>query len=142
MTEPDTVNVVVWEPAEVGGTSGRIIQAGTRTKAALEHETRPWLPVPELRMDWDHTHEVVDGEVVPRDPAAIEADELDRAWRDLRISRNARLKEIDGALNPLRWAAMSAEEQRAWAVYRQALLDLPQTTADPRTVAWPDSPNT
>jgi hypothetical protein len=42
--------------------------------------------------------------------------------------------------NPLRWGALSSEEQGAVAQYRQQLLDLTHTMKDPEEIAWPPSP--
>lgn len=40
--------------------------------------------------------------------------------------------------NPLRWGGMTAEQQAAWAAYRQALLDIPQQSGFPHNVIWPN----
>jgi hypothetical protein len=42
--------------------------------------------------------------------------------------------------NPLRWAEMSAAKKTAWAVYRRALLDVPQQDGFPNVVVWPTAP--
>jgi hypothetical protein len=50
--------------------------------------------------------------------------------------------EVDPVVsNPLRWASMSAEEQQAWADYRQALLDIPDQEGFPHNVTWPTKPS-
>ena len=41
----------------------------------------------------------------------------------------------------LRWAALDADTQAAWATYRQALLDVPQQSGFPNSVAWPQEPS-
>jgi hypothetical protein len=43
--------------------------------------------------------------------------------------------------NPLRWAALTAEQQQAWADYRIALLDVPQQAGFPNDVIWPVPPS-
>jgi len=43
--------------------------------------------------------------------------------------------------NPLRWASFTAEQQQAWATYRQALLDIPQQSGFPNNVTFPVAPN-
>jgi hypothetical protein len=56
--------------------------------------------------------------------------------------------EVDPiAGNALRWAALTSEQQQAWADYRQALLDLPAQSGFPsaengfeNTVVWPTKP--
>ena len=42
--------------------------------------------------------------------------------------------------NPLRWGGMTADQQSAWVVYRQALLDVPQQSGFPHNVVWPTKP--
>lgn len=60
----------------------------------------------------------------------------------VRMKRNALLSaEVDPiASNTLRWAALTAEQQQAWADYRQALLDVPQQEGFPYSVEWPTKP--
>lgn len=60
---------------------------------------------------------------------------------ELRTERNGLLTQLDAFVsNPLRWATLSAEQQDAWAVYRQALLDVPQQAGFPNNVTWPVKP--
>ena len=59
----------------------------------------------------------------------------------VRADRDARLTEVDAiAGNALRWAALDADTQAAWATYRQALLDVPQQAGFPNDVVWPVKP--
>jgi hypothetical protein len=59
----------------------------------------------------------------------------------LREIRDGLLSEVDAiAGNALRWRVLSAEQQEAWAVYRQDLLDVPQQPSFPDTVLWPVKP--
>jgi hypothetical protein len=59
----------------------------------------------------------------------------------VRGDRDSRLAEVDAvAGNALRWAALDAETQAAWATYRQELLDVPQQAGFPQTVTWPTKP--
>jgi len=56
----------------------------------------------------------------------------------LRVDRNARLADCD-------WThtldvPLTADELGAWAVYRQALRDLPSNTVDPENPVWPTEP--
>ena len=69
--------------------------------------------------------------------------ELDAALSDqLREHRNSLLSVVDSiAGNALRWATLSSEQQDVWAVYRQALLDVPQQSGFPNDVTWPVSPS-
>ena len=68
--------------------------------------------------------------------------ELDAALSaQLRSERDGLLVDVDTiAGNALRWATLSADQQNAWAVYRQALLDVPQQSGFPNDVVWPVKP--
>lgn len=57
------------------------------------------------------------------------------AWAALRAERNALLPACD-------WTqvADAPVDAAAWAVYRQALRDLPQNTTDPFNPIWPTPP--
>jgi hypothetical protein len=60
---------------------------------------------------------------------------------DIRETRNSLLSVLDDVVcNPLRWAALSTEKQQEYAVYRQALLDVPQQSGFPTNVVWPVKP--
>lgn len=61
-------------------------------------------------------------------------------WADVRGKRDQLLAESDIEVLPDRWALMSPEEQHAWATYRQALRDIPDSHEDPRQVEWPKKP--
>ena len=61
----------------------------------------------------------------------------DQAMRDL---RDQTLKNDVDSYNPIRYAALTAEQQQELAVYRQALLDLPQQQSWPNNVVWPTKP--
>lgn len=59
-----------------------------------------------------------------------------RAERDMKLAT-----EVDPiAGNALRWAALTAEQQQAWADYRQALLDVPSQSGFPHDIVWPNKP--
>lgn len=68
--------------------------------------------------------------------AWVQTDALVREKRDAKLA-----SEVDPiAGNTLRWAALSAAKQAEWADYRQALLDVPQQSGFPMSVAWPTKP--
>ena len=69
--------------------------------------------------------------------------ELDEALSaQLRMDRDALLSEVDAiAGNALRWSALDAKVQAAWAAYRQDLLDIPQQSGFPINVNWPVKPS-
>ena len=86
---------------------------------------------------YDHsTQMVVDGAVTDIPASTIEQEEIDRAWNDLRGSRDRLLASTDWTQVP-----DAPVDQAAWATYRQALRDLPANTEDPRNVVWPTPPN-
>jgi len=62
--------------------------------------------------------------------------------KQVRSQRNFILAtEVDPMVsNPLRWNALSADQQQAWADYRIALLDVPQQAGFPNDVVWPTAP--
>ncbi|SUX29835.1 tail fiber assembly protein [Chromobacterium vaccinii] len=56
----------------------------------------------------------------------------------LRAERDQRLRACDWT--QVQDAVLSAEQKSAWAKYRQALRDLPETIADVGQIAWPQLP--
>lgn len=65
---------------------------------------------------------------------------LEALANSARAQRNFLLTESDLAVLPDRWAAMTTEQQAAWATYRQALRDLPQQSGFPTIINWPVKP--
>jgi len=60
---------------------------------------------------------------------------------EVRLARDRQLKILDRILsNPLRWAAMTTEEQNTWSTYRTDLLNVPQQSGFPGSVVWPVKP--
>ena len=94
-----------------------------------------WMEVP-FRPDWDATHKVVEGKLMelPPDPAL----QLQIAWTQVRIKRDALLEDVD--LPPLKFALLTPVEVARLQVYRKALLDIPQVYSDPTKVVWPPVP--
>ncbi len=121
----------------------------TRIDCEIEHETFGWIPYTLDPTDTDMTinnDDLLAAMVAAGDVAAYVPPtqaELDAALSDqLRMERDGLLAEVDAiAGNALRWATLSAEQQDAWAVYRQALLDVPQQAGFPNEVVWPVSPS-
>ena len=71
-------------------------------------------------------------------PVVVLTDE--QKWANIRFQRDALLLQSDVYVLPDRWASYSAEKQKAWSDYRQALRDIPQTYANPDSVVWPTMP--
>jgi len=69
------------------------------------------------------------------DPVAIVKKE-----KSVRDFRDETLKLSVDTLNPIRWAALSTEQQEAWTTYRQALLDLTDQPGFPFEIVWPTKP--
>lgn len=115
----------------------------------IEHETYGWVP---FTCDPSDTGALFD---VVALYAAMDADpataayvpptqaELDAAAAsDVRSQRNFLLEtEVDPLVsNPLRWSELSADQQKGWASYRRALLDITAQSGFPHSVTWPTKP--
>lgn len=59
---------------------------------------------------------------------------------EVRELRDAILKETVDRMNPVRWESMTTEEKNSWAVYRQALLDIPNQDGFPFDIEFPNQP--
>lgn len=57
-----------------------------------------------------------------------------------RARRDKFLSLYVDAMNAVRWASMSAEQQQVWSDYRQALLDVPDQAGFPDDIVWPVRP--
>lgn len=55
--------------------------------------------------------------------------------------RDQLLKNGPDRINPMRWSAMSQEDQNAVADYRQALLDITNQSGYPTNIEWPEIPS-
>jgi len=86
------------------------------------------------------THHVRAGRLAPKPQKDRDAEATALAWTELRMRRAGILARKIDTISAVRWDAMSEPERRAWREYRQALLDLPQNTVDPRNVEWPEAP--
>jgi len=62
----------------------------------------------------------------------------DLAWGQVRAERDCLLTECDWT--QVTDAPLTADEKTAWAYYRQALRDVPQTFDNPDDVVWSDAP--
>ena len=61
--------------------------------------------------------------------------ESDRKWATVRAERDRLLTETDWT--QVADTPVTDEERQAWADYRQALRDVPQTQTDPDGIVWP-----
>ena len=86
-----------------------------------------WVDVPD---DTTSQDTYVDGAVVKYAAPAL-------TWSGIRSARNALLAASDWRAMPDAFPAMSD----AWALYRQALRDIPATYSSPSDVVWPVEPD-
>lgn len=68
--------------------------------------------------------------------AAYKAQKDAEQWRLIRADRNKRLADCD-------WTQLAdaTVDSAAWATYRQALRNLPQTQTNPFAIVWPTPPS-
>ncbi|KQZ31732.1 hypothetical protein [Caulobacter sp. Root1472] len=134
--------VVFFAPASPGSNSGPIVECVEATEELLQGLGRPFKAVSEFREDWNFTHEIVDDQVVPRDPELLAALRLAPARKRLKVLRDALLADNFDAIrtNPERWDPLSAEQQQALLDYRQALLRWPASETDPLNPTPPTPP--
>lgn len=117
-----------------------------RMDVEINHPDFGWIPYTVDPADTDTT---VDNDMVlaligfnftayvPPTQAELDAE----AASQVRAQRDSLLLTVDAiAGNALRWAALDADTQAAWAKYRQALLDVPQQAGFPNNVTWPEEP--
>ena len=112
-----------------------------RIDCEIEHEVHGWIPYTLNPADTKNDDllaamELADDVEAYVPPTQVELDAALAA--EVRADRDGRLAEVDAvAGNALRWAALDADTQAAWALYRQALLDVPQQAGFPNDVLWP-----
>lgn len=71
-------------------------------------------------------------------PSFVEGLRSDLKWNEIRKYRDYLMSQTDWT--QLADAQLTAEQKQAYADYRQALRDIPQTYPDPDNVVWPDKP--
>jgi len=116
----------------------------TRMDVEINHPDYGWLPYTIDPTDTDNT---IDNAallaLIGSDFSAYVAptqEELDAATAaSVRAERDRRLvADVDPIVsNPLRWSAMSEQEQADMSAFRMALLDVPQQAGFPNTISWP-----
>jgi hypothetical protein len=73
--------------------------------------------------------------VSPFDELSADDLPIDWVWERLRLRRDTLLAQSD-----FRMVTDAPWDVEPWAVYRQALRDLPDVTTDPRLAVWPVIP--
>lgn len=66
--------------------------------------------------------------------------QLQKAWSDMRVERNRRLRDSDWTQLEDAKKALPPAVASIWLVYRQYLRDLPANTKDPYNPIWPTMP--
>lgn len=111
-----------------------------QTNTAVSDELRATYPegTVEVPLKPSSKHTFNGSEWVPPTQAELDA----AAAFEVRSERDNILATVVDPLvsNPLRWAALTPEQQAAWATYRQALLDVPQQAGFPNNITWPTEP--
>ena len=97
-------------------------------------------PAPAEWFQWDLENEQWVNLLTPEELAEAEAYLLERQFAILRAERDKRLAASDWADTPSAERRLAPEVFEAWAIYRQALRDMPLTTEDPHQPNWPVSP--
>ena len=77
-------------------------------------------------------------QTVTNDQAQADADALANSWAFLREERNVLLVSSDWTQSPD--SPLTDEVIDDWAIYREELRDLPDTTDDPADPTWPEVP--
>lgn len=72
----------------------------------------------------------------------LELQPLENTAEQVRAIRNTLLELVVDKTpgSAIRWSLMTNEEQEAWVLYRQALLDIPEQEGFPSNVIWPTTP--
>lgn len=124
-----------------------INEDGSRIDVEINHPALGWIPYTLDTSDEDMT---IDNDalmtLIGADKQAYVAPTAEEVRAELELEireeRNFYLEQMDAIIsNPLRWAAMSSEQQNEWTTYRQALLDVPQQETFPESVTWPTRPD-
>lgn len=78
--------------------------------------------------------------MTPEEYAHAQFMENDTKAAQVRQHRDYLLSTVVDSINPMRWEAMTLEQQDAWRTYRQELLDVPQQAGFPWAINWPTPP--
>lgn len=107
----------------------------TQSSTVLRLPDNALIPNDPANIDWQAYQEWLAAGNTPNPvPESVLAGEV-RAQRDslLIASDNRALAD--------RWAAMTTQQQQAWATYRQQLRDVPEQPGFPENVTWPVAPS-
>lgn len=120
---------------------------GTIFDLEIEHPSFGWIPYTLHPDDEDTTIDntallglIGTNFIAYVPPTQAEIDEEVAAI--VRNQRDMKLNDVVDPIvsNPLRWGSLSDEQQLAFTVYRQNLLDIPEQEGFPHNVVWPTKP--
>lgn len=121
--------------------------AGTMINCRVNFETLGIIPFTASANDLGHSAEIyskaISGEfgIIQAYESTTDSVTTPTQAEIQRQRRNALLQNLDLAIsNPLRWASFNSETQSEYAIYRQALLDVPQQLGFPDNIVWPIAP--
>jgi len=105
----------------------------------INHPDHGWIPFT-AQADDPLYAQAVNGDFGPI--ADYDGPSIEKSLTDqMRMHRNVLLAQLDTiVMNPLRWSEFTADQQAELAVYRQALLDVPQQDGFPHGIMWPQIP--
>lgn len=93
-------------------------------------------PVPAGKRIVSTSVEIISGE--PKYVYELADLTVEELWSPVRAERDVRLAACDWT--QLADCPLAVEAKAAWATYRQALRDLPESESDPESIVWPTTP--
>ena len=121
--------------------------ANTVIDVEINHPAYGWIPYlltdydDDTTIDNDAVMALIGSDFVAHVPPT--QDELDTQLAlEARTQRDRMLVEdVDPLVtNPLRWGALTVDQQAEWTNYRADLLSIPQQAGFPNTITWPTAP--
>jgi|TARA_R100000027_G_C2210952_1_gene82976 hypothetical protein len=116
----------------------------------INHEEHGWIPFTCHRDDSGALFDVVtlyDAMAADSNTEAYVAPTEEEITADLaRTARADRRYDLEDYVdpivnNPLRWDALTSDQQNELKTYRQAMLDVPTQSGFPKTITWPTKPD-
>lgn len=128
------VAAVLYDP-----NTGMILQSMRGLEKHIANSSPHYLVVPDYRSDWDVTHRVYDGILVPA--SSVSQGELDRIEAvKVRNKRDRIISDTDWVETPGARRRLSPDQQLAYENYRQALFDITTQAGFPHSIDWPKAP--
>jgi hypothetical protein len=108
-----------------------------------EVEIGPFMTVERIENGYLCDGRIYSDDVIGGPVEIVETHRWHQSERDIAAMRKKRdelLAASDVYVLADRWDSYTEETRTAWATYRQALRDLPQTTDDINNIVWPVKP--